>query len=70
MADGPKISSCEEHLQGVGVLSSQKSIPSGDVHVFQRFKGHRIKKGVFGALPENTQHPRTEGTGRTISSAY
>lgn len=52
------------------MLSSQKSIPSGDVHVFQRFKGHRIKKGVFGALPENTQHPRTEGTGRPISSAY
>lgn len=66
MVDGLKINSCEEHLKEVGVLSSEKSIPSGDIHVFQRFKGHRIKKDVFSVFPENTQHQGTEGTGRLI----
>lgn len=35
MVDGLKINSCEEHLKEAGVMSSEKSNPSGDVHFFQ-----------------------------------
>lgn len=52
--DGLKINSCEEHLKEAGVLSSEESIPSDKVHIFQRLKGllHRMKKDVFGAFPK------------------
>lgn len=66
--DGLKINSHEEHLKEVGVLSSERHIPSGDLLSFQRLKRllQRVKRCVQCFSKEKTLHQRTEGTGRHI----